>query len=188
MQWIPGKTLQTIMNEMPANIFLINIGTLCDILQVFFYEKMSHKDIKPENIMITPQGSLYLIDFNLTLTSPELGIGTRDYRAPELFMAGTSTDFKKADIFSIGVMLYEFFTGVRPVRNSHYCLDIFNTDQAHWTSFKQPKEINSTIPDELNQLIVKCMALSPNDRYRDPATIKRELKNCRSKLTNWRKN
>jgi serine/threonine-protein kinase len=187
MQWIPGKTMRNFMDTMVSTVFLQNMIIMCDVLQVFSSQGMSHKDIKPENIMITPQGTLYLIDFNLSLTEQVLGIGTENYRAPEMVMPGTGTNLLQADIFSIGVMLYEFFTGECPMLNTHYFLNIFHADQTRWTDFKRPKEINDTIPDSLDELIVKCMAYSPRSRYNNPAQLKRALIECKKTLRNWKK-
>lgn len=189
-QWIPGKTMRDRMETLSALEFLGHMSTISAIMQIMFNDGKSHKDIKPENIMISQiESTPYLIDFNLSLTPPMLGIGTNNYRAPEMSDCGTTIDQRKVDMFSMGVMMYEFFSGICPSRGDHYSLSRYAQNRDCWESFKQPKEINKTIPDKLNDIIVKCMAYSPRDRYRSPKDLKRELDHIFfSTVRNWKRN
>ena len=84
------------------------------------------------------------------------------------------TGREKVDMFSIGVMLYEFFTGSVPVRGIDYASSAMSTTQV-WRRFIEPKDKNPDIPPVINAIVVKCMKLDPRQRYSRIGDLKREL-------------
>ena len=186
MQLIRGRTLAERMaaKDIAQDQFLSALMTVCDVLALMKKNNYVHKDLKPANIMISEDGIVYLIDFGSSARGiTHAGDGTIGYRAPEMGEHSSRTDRTHADIFSLGIMLYEFFTGKRPVEGTDYT---FAPGRKEWRTFVAPKAIEIQIPDELNDLIVKCMACRPQDRY-DVRDLKRVLNNIRYVLRKSRK-
>ncbi len=181
MQFITGKSLREWMNTkmMSPSMMLNWMSSLCDILTALERHQMQSKDIKPENILITQDKSLYLIDFGISITNPYREIGTGEYRAPETGMEQQKRVFRemgrgKVDIFAIGVMLYEFYCGEPPQYGQEYSRRAFGKE-SEWKTFVSPKEKNPDVPDAVNDIVIKCMKLRPEDRYANVAALKRAL-------------
>lgn len=178
MQWIKGVELTEKMKTSKPNQFIQWMIDLCEVLLMMANKNLYHKDIKPSNIMIDSTNQLHLIDFNISLLKPNLYSGTINYKAPEM-KSSFSNQLNKVDMFSIGVMLYEYFTEQLPIEGNEYVLKtsrLFRKKPLEkWTRFEEPKSINPNIPNELNNLIVKCMSYSPDDRYESYYSLKKEL-------------
>lgn len=174
MEWVRGVTLA---EKMACNSrqFLRYMDDLCYILDKMERKNLYHKDIKPQNLMITPDERLYLIDFNISISTPNLLEGTLHYRAPEMSEQMAYAGREKVDMFAIGVMLYEFFTGAVPVSGQDYAR-ILRRGPAEWNRFTAPKEKNPKISDELNEIIIKCMKLDPKQRYGRISELKAALR------------
>lgn len=162
MQWIEGETLRNKMNLGPR-IFLNWMKDLGEILEIMQRQRIYHKDIKPENIMIHSKGELFLIDFNISISKPNTLIGTEHYKAPEMGTDSQYMNRDKVDIFSIGVIMYEYFTGELPLQGKHYGKK--RRSSKNWDIFKEPIEINGKITKEVNDLIVQCMKYIPRERF-----------------------
>ena len=164
MQLIQGDTLaeRTAAKQIAETEFLSTLMTVCDVLALMKKNNYVHKDLKPANIMISKDEITYLIDFGSSVRGiTRAGDGTIGYRAPEMGDRSSITDRSRADIFSIGVMLYEFFTGKRPEEGADY---IPASGGKNWRTFVVPREAAPQILAELDALIVKCMACHPHDR------------------------
>jgi len=137
-----------------------------------------HLDFKPENILITRSGGLRLIDFDLAQPKPEKPIkmsrnpGTPAYMAPEQLQR---LEFdQRADIFSYGVSAYEILTGVKP----------FGSDAPGEILQKEldgvltpPRDLNSDIPVGMEKAILKCLKISPDERYPNMNVVVRDVQN-----------
>ncbi|MGN0015740.1 MAG: tetratricopeptide repeat protein [Candidatus Avelusimicrobium sp.] len=135
----------------------------------------AHKDIKPENIFITPNGTLKIGDFGLAGLSAKKAAGTRGYRAPEVKDGNFSV---RSDIYAFGVVLYQLFNkGYNPTEPTYYTKagTRMNDQDAQ---FPQPEDIRSHCAE---RIIRKCMALNPAERYGSfkelQADLIQELKN-----------
>lgn len=186
MQWINGETLRKKLDKKTIGTyeFIQWMIDLTDVLSLMENDKFYHNDMKPENIIIDNSGQLHLIDFNLTLSKKTMNEGTPYYIAPEL-TEHIEARKDKADMFSIGVMLYEYFTGKLPEIGKHYGMKGgFFTDskETEWDTFIPPKKINKKIPRQVNQLIIKLMKRTPTDRFVNYAALKRELLQIRKEL------
>lgn len=170
MDWIKGDTLATHMKE-PEMKFLQWMIELCDILDSMEKKHIYHKDIKPSNIMIDGKGKLFLIDFNISISVPNLIEGTINYKAPEMAPNSKYVGREKTDMFSIGVMLYEYYAGNVPVRGSEYAKNR-SRGAYEWDKFISPKEKNDDICGDVEAIILKCMKLDPKQRYRNYADLK----------------
>ena len=177
MQYIPGESLRTRMKAMGKREFLNCIIRLCDILDAIHSRHIYHKDIKPENIIITPWGEPYIIDFNISIAAPNLTDGTELYRAPEMKTGGLSVARSRSDIFALGVMLYEYLTGSAPVSGVDYGAGAFSSAGSDWKYFTLPREKNPSVSESLSLAVAKAMERNPEKRYKKAAELKRELRN-----------
>lgn len=125
MEWIDGRTLESIISEGGADKALIRkiIGELCDALEYMHRKQVIHRDLKPENIMVTHNGgNVKIIDFGLSdadsYSTFKTPAGTRIYASPELIQ-GDSIDHR-SDIWSLGVIIGELGSRYRHV--SKRCL------------------------------------------------------------------
>lgn len=127
MEYVDGSNLRQIMRKgsmQPAEALAI-VPQLCDALAYAHEEGIVHRDIKPENILIDKKGRIKVADFGIakllarsdldyTLTAPQQVIGTMHYMAPEQFERPQEVDHR-ADIYSLGVVMYEMLTGELPL-------------------------------------------------------------------------
>ena len=186
MQEIKGRSLRFYIDNGVAGKKMLNwMVNLCDILTVFEHHHLQHRDIKPENIIIVADKYLYLIDFDITIRLPQKELGSPFYRAPELEKSliengYIETDMTKIDMFAVGVMLYEYYTGQRPQLNKkedyQLNLNIFIPKPCNdWDSFVTPRDKNPAVAEKVNEIIVRCMKLRPQNRYGNAAELKRAL-------------
>lgn len=180
MQWIYGNTLERFMGKTPPQKILLWMAQLCHILAAMQSIKITHKDIKPANIMIAKDDRVYLIDFNLSISPPHRMEGTEGYRAPEMMENSKTPDREKVDIFAIGVILYQHFVGKRPQRGDEYALSKRNYKE--WEYFIPPIEKNPNIDKKINDIIVKCMACDPAQRYANASALCNALDDVRKSL------
>jgi serine/threonine protein kinase len=139
-----------------------------------------HRDIKPENIMITPDGILKITDFGLVKAIDEdvEGIaGTPPYMSSEQFIIGilhnegTAMD-TRSDIYSFGVVLYEMFTGEKPFKGP----GVEEYARQHMHQKPTPlKQINSNVPKELENIVLRCLEKRPENRYQSFKDLRRAL-------------
>ena len=136
-----------------------------------------HRDLKPSNIMIEDNGDARIMDFGIArsikgkdITGTGVMIGTPEYMSPEQ-VEGKEVD-QRADIYSLGVILYEMLTGRRP----------FEGDTAFVVGVKQKSEIpegpiqfNPRIPMDLNHLILKCLEKEKENRYQTTSELRNDL-------------
>lgn len=145
-----------------------------------------HCDIKPANIMVTT-GGIKLLDFGIarlwddlhapidpdaatTATEDSSAAGTTAYMAPERF-AGAACD-TRGDVYALGVILYELFTGRKPF-NASSKVELLATIRK--TEPPPPSSINGELPSELDHVILKCLAREPEARWQATADLASEL-------------
>ena len=129
-------------------------------------EGLLHLDISPENIMIAE--SVKLIDFGAVSRAKEKrrdSIWVREgYSPPEQYSRQAVLDFQ-TDLYAVGAVLYETLTGVRPPGRS----------RADGRTLAEPKELRRDISDDLNRVLIKAMAICPEDRYQSAEEMERAL-------------
>jgi serine/threonine-protein kinase len=127
-----------------------------------------HRDLKPANVLIDNDGLLKVVDFGVAaaqsqsdtqLTKTGYVIGSPKYMAPEQIL-GKKVD-ERADIYSLGVILYEMFTGIPPYSRGDHMSVMYQHVQG---KARPPIEINKELPRELNDLVMRCMALDKAKR------------------------
>lgn len=140
-----------------------------------------HRDIKPQNIMLLQDGTIKVTDFGIarfsstaTRTMTEHAIGSVHYIAPEQ-ARGEMTD-GKADIYSVGVMMYEMLTGKLPFEaDSAVSVALMQLQ----TTPKRPREINPSIPDGLEQITIKAMQKDTAQRYQSALDMLNDIERFR---------
>lgn len=184
MEYIDGITLKEYLDQQKEVRWKEAIHFTVQILRALqhAHEKgVIHRDIKPQNIMLLQDGTIKVTDFGIarfsrseTRTMTDKAIGSVHYIAPEQ-ARGDVTD-EKADIYSVGVMLYEMLTGRLP----------FEADNAVSVAIMQlqsdptpPHEINSSIPDGLEEIVLHAMEKNPAQRYQSAAEMLRDIEQFR---------
>jgi len=199
MQFIPGKSLDKIIAEGASSIQLVlSAGIqIADGLSAAHSLGIFHRDLKPANVMLTDGGLIKILDFGLARrlsldktdfdpsgpsdpqSLPPLGAtytargGTIAYMAPEQFVTGQSS--VQSDLFALGLILYELATGRHPFHRPD--APDFQTIRA--TQFADPpplREINPTLPIELESVILRCLEKQPAARFASAADIRESLK------------
>jgi eukaryotic-like serine/threonine-protein kinase len=171
MEYFPSHTLGgEIVNEKPVLLkravkFGIDIATG---MAVAHQAGIVHRDLKPANILIDNDGLLKIVDFGVAaaqtqgdtqLTKTGYVIGSPKYMAPEQIL-GKKVD-ERADIYSLGVILYEMFSGVPPYSRGDHMSVMYQHVQG---KARPPIDINKELPVELNNLVMKCMSLDKAKR------------------------
>lgn len=176
MEYIDGKTLKQIIKENGKVSYqtAINIGLkVANALDCAHKNNVIHRDIKPQNIMVTGEGVVKVTDFGIaksvdtaTIAFTTSVMGSAHYFSPEQ-AKGSYVDCR-TDIYSLGVVMYEMVTGRVP----------FDGDSPVSIAVKHlqeqpipPKNINSAIPIGLNDFILKCMEKEPIKRYQNAKEV-----------------
>jgi eukaryotic-like serine/threonine-protein kinase len=171
MEYFPSHTLGgEIVNEKPVALkravkFGIDIATG---MAVAHQAGIVHRDLKPANILIDNDALLKIVDFGVAaaqtqgdtqLTKTGYVIGSPKYMAPEQIL-GKKVD-ERADIYSLGVIMYEMFSGVPPYSRGDHMSVMYQHVQG---KARPPIEINKELPPELNAIVMKCMSLDKAKR------------------------
>jgi eukaryotic-like serine/threonine-protein kinase len=171
MEYFPSHTLGgEIVNEKPVALkravkFGIDIATG---MAVAHQAGIVHRDLKPANALIDTDSLLTIVDFGVAaaqsqgdtqLTKTGYVIGSPKYMAPEQIL-GKKVD-ERADIYSLGVIMYEMFAGVPPYSRGDHMSVMYQHVQG---KARQPIEINKELPVELNAIVMKCMSLDKAKR------------------------
>ena len=184
MECVDGITLkeyiqqQGVINYKEAVFFVTQI---LRALQHAHDKGIVHRDIKPQNIMLLENGAIKVTDFGIarfsrseTRTMTDSTIGSVHYISPEQARGDITDD--KADIYSVGVMLYEMLTGKLPFEsNNTVSVAIMQLQQDP----VKPREINPSIPIGLEQIVLKAMQKNVNDRYQSAAEMLLDLEEFR---------
>ncbi|WP_286906409.1 Stk1 family PASTA domain-containing Ser/Thr kinase [Clostridium sp. UBA1652] len=170
MEYVKGKTLKELIREkgrIPYDLALNFSTQIAKALDCAHKNNIIHRDIKPQNILVTEEGSLKVTDFGIakstnssTITNTSNVIGSAHYFSPEQ-AKGNYID-SRTDLYSLGVVIYEMVTGRVP----------FDAESPVSVALKHiqeevvpPKNINSAVPESLNKLILKAMEKEQIKRY-----------------------
>jgi len=192
MQYVEGRNVRQLVGGHPLELksaLLIAIQ-VTDALAAAHARGIIHRDIKSGNVMVTPSGQVKILDFGLAkllddtddssrstihrtdLTEIGVPYGTATYAAPEQ-ARGDRVD-KRADIFSTGVLLYEMLTGTWPFRGKT------TIDVRHAVLHDAPRPVaelrKEPLPAKLQQILDRCMAKEPRDRYQKMEGVRDDLR------------
>lgn len=180
MEYISGKTLKELINyngKLSYNTTIKIALQIAGALDCAHKNNVIHRDIKPQNILVTESGEIKVTDFGIaksidsqTITNTTSVIGSAHYLSPEQ-AKGNYIDFR-TDIYSFGIVLYEMVTGRLPFEGESPVTVALKHLQEQAIA---PKDINSAIPDSLNKLILKAIEKDPVNRYQSAKDIIQDL-------------
>ncbi len=188
MEYVKGPNLQEVMRRqgrLPLDQAL-SIGIqLCDALHFAHENHTVHRDVKPGNILISKEGQAKIVDFGLAeiLGSGSYagGAGTYAYMAPEDFEEEERSDHR-SDIWAVGVTLYEMLTGRRPFQ-AVKAKDPFSWKRTVDEDQPVPlREIDPSLPGELEQVISRALAKNKYDRYQSSGEIADDLRRIAARV------
>ncbi len=185
MEDIDGKTMKEVLKEqqkIPSDQALLIIQQIAEALDYAWREqKLIHRDIKPDNIMLTNSGRAKLSDLGLASVAGEIDesnadeiMGTPQYISPE-HLTGSPMDVR-SDIYSLGATFYHFVTGTFPYQGK----TAMEIAQQHLTgTLIPPNQINPEVPADVSAIIMKMMARIPTDRYQSTEVLIDDIRTAR---------
>ena len=172
IEWASGRLLRSILNEektlSPDRAVRITLN-ICEALDYMHKHGIVHRDLKPENVMVDEDDNIKLIDFGiamkedarrLTFVNLSASLGTPDYISPEQ-VKGQRGD-QRSDVYAVGIMLYEMLTGQTPFQGPNP-LAVMN--ERLLMDAPSPRELNSQISSELEEIIYRALERDPRHRY-----------------------
>lgn len=198
MQYVPGQSLDQLIARGPANLQLVlSVGIqIADGLQAAHGLGIFHRDLKPQNVMLTEGGLVKILDFGLArrLHPEDAGFdpgkpalakdasmaatytargGTIRYMAPEQFVTGQSS--VQSDVWALGVILYELVSGRHPFARP----DAEDFQAIRAIQFSDPQDLSEIVPTistELKSVVATCLEKNPAQRYATAADVREALK------------
>jgi HEAT repeat protein/tRNA A-37 threonylcarbamoyl transferase component Bud32 len=182
MEYFPSHTLGSeVVNEKPLELRrAIQFGIdMCNGMTVAHHVGIVHRDLKPANVLINQEGLLKIVDFGVAaahregdtqLTKTGYVIGSPKYMAPEQIL-GKKVD-ERADIYALGVIIYEMVTGVPPYSRGDHMSVMYQHVQG---KARVPREINPALPQGLSDLVVKAMSVDKSKRHQSMEDLKAAL-------------
>lgn len=169
MRLVRGKNLSALIEDgplSPARTVHI-VSQVAAALDAAHEAGLVHRDVKPDNVIVTTDDFCYLVDFGIAATKGEVAltmtgtqIGTMKYMAPERFGTGEST--AAVDVYALACVLYECLTGGVPFQTQR----IEQAIAAHMTTPPpRPSAVNPTVPQAFDEVVARGMAKQPGDRY-----------------------
>jgi len=173
MEYLPGGTLKRKMvKPMPWQEAIRLLGPIARGLAAAHKQGIIHRDVKPSNILLTDTGEPMLTDFGIAkmveaeettdLTGTGVGVGTPEYMSPE--QAQGKTVDARADIYSLGVVLYELVTGRKPYQADTPMAVVWKLASE---PLPRPRLFTPELPEQVEQLLLKALAKQPVDRFED---------------------
>jgi len=182
MEYVSGRTLRDIVKSegrLPVRRAMEIVAEVCSALDFSHRNGIIHRDVKPANVMITPQGAIKVMDFGIaravadnaaTVTQTANVIGTAQYLSPEQ-ARGESVD-ARSDVYSTGCLLYELVTGVPP----------FQGDSPVAVAYQHVRENpvlpSARVPDiprVIDSIVMKALAKNPLNRYQSAGDMRQDL-------------
>lgn len=192
MEYFPSHSLADEIRKNSGQAFNIkrSIELMCSICRGMSPAQAAgvvHRDLKPANILINDDDLVKIVDFGLAaaarkadarITKSGILVGTPTYMAPEQVRAKTIDS--RTDIYTLGIIMYEMLTGRAPYLGDESMAVLFQHVEGKATP---PRELNPDIPVSLEAIIMKAMAVSPNDRFQTFDEMREELEKVVNNLS-----
>ncbi|MGB7281900.1 MAG: serine/threonine-protein kinase [Candidatus Acidiferrum sp.] len=188
MEYVSGCNLEQLLAQAPiafatAAVWAADLGSA---LAYAHRAGIIHGDVKPSNIRVTEDGKVKLVDFGVARFASQVSgsdrvLGTPAYLSPEQ-IEGKKQD-GRSDLFSLGIVLYEMITRVRPFAGDslgEVCAQILTATPV------PPSKLNPAIPAAFDRILARCLAKDPDERYQSGNDLARALylvARCGSRLT-----
>ncbi len=180
MELVEGGTLRELLVErgpMPPHAVAAVLAPVLSGLAAAHREGLVHRDVKPENVLISDGGEVKIADFGLVraiaeakITSTSVILGTAAYLSPEQVSTGDATP--ASDVYAVGILTFELLTGSTP----------FNGDTALTVAYQRmdhdvapPSTLIGGVPKQFDDLVLRATARNPVDRYADAGDMAAEL-------------
>lgn len=182
MERIPGQSLKSRLEEVPlpwGEVVATGVK-IARALHDLHLQRVIHLDVKPSNVMIRENGDAVLIDYGFARHEllPDLlaeefrePFGTTPYMAPEQVLQDRADP--RSDLFALGVLMYFFVTGERPFGNPRGG----QIRRRLWRDPVPPRARNPDCPPWLQEIILRCLEVDPQDRYATAAQLALDLEN-----------
>lgn len=169
MEFVDGTDISRMVasqGRLTAEHALSVTAHVCDALTVAHAAGIVHRDIKPANVLISRQGQVKVADFGLAkidapgqsgITQTGMAVGTPDFLAPEAMIFGSQVD-ARADLYAVGVMLYQMLTGFLPRG-----------------AFKPASVMSPGVDPRFDAIVQKATQMDPADRYQTATSIRQDL-------------
>jgi serine/threonine-protein kinase len=174
-EFVDGISLDALIKKeryLSNDAVMLILYEVCRALKYAHDKQVIHRDIKPANILISNKGEVKLVDFGIAtseqetedgLTKDGMMLGTPAYIPPEQIEDSKNVD-RRADIYSLGVVIYEMLTGKTPFPGS-FTAETINL--IHKGRYMAPKRLNPKISPLLKKIVRKAMRVKPKRRYQD---------------------
>jgi tetratricopeptide (TPR) repeat protein len=170
MEYVEGEDLRAVLREkgklLPADCVTI-VQQIGRALEVAHNEGVIHRDLKPQNVMLDPQGRVVVMDFGLarSLEAPGMTqtgalVGTLEYMSPEQAL-GSELD-QRSDLFAVGLIFYELLTGKAPYHADTAIASLMRRTQERAVP---ASDADPAVPKSLCLIVSKCLERNPKDRY-----------------------
>ncbi|GBE65934.1 hypothetical protein MFM001_23960 [Mycobacterium sp. MFM001] len=178
MRLVEGRNLKTVLSEdgpLSPEAAGSVISQLASALDAAHRDGLVHRDVKPENVLITPDGFVYLVDFGIAYSGVDPGltttghlVGSKSYMAPERF---TSEPFGPAsDIYSLACLLYQCLTATAPFHGA----DVSQLIAAHlFSAPPRPSQVRPGLSPAFDAVVAKGMAKRPDERFASAGELAR---------------
>src|SRR6267378_1661905 len=183
MELLEGRSLQQIMRKQPRTPFAIAADIAAQVAEALDHAqqfRIVHRDIKPANIMVGATGRCKITDFGIayvptsSMTQTGTALGSPRYMSPE-HVSGVGID-GRADIFSLGVVLYEMLTGRNPFVRDADTTPLQVMHRISVEAHRPLRELDATIPQAMDRIVGRALAKKAQDRYPRAAEMADELR------------
>ncbi|HET7088202.1 MAG TPA: serine/threonine-protein kinase, partial [Anaerolineae bacterium] len=188
MDYVEGQTLSDLVaqhgNGLDEGQVLDWADQLLAALEYIHQHEHVHRDVKPSNIRLTPDGRIFLVDFGLVKlfdpTNPKTatimhGLGTPEYAPPEQYDAHVGHTDPRSDVYALGATMYHLFTGRAPATATQRVADP--------SSFRAPHALGAHISADVERAILRALELQPAKRFDSATTMRAALRQARRQVT-----